>query len=64
MLNILQLYDTSFVRHAFMLVGPTGTGKSNIMRVFTNELTARSIKHAEIKGTDKETWTITRLNTR
>jgi dynein heavy chain len=62
--KILQLYDTSCVRHAFMLVGPTGTGKSNITRVLTSALTARSIKHAETKGTDKETWAITRLNPR
>jgi len=62
--KILQLYDTSCVRHAFMLVGPTGTGKSNITRVLTNALTSRSLKHFETKGTDKETWAITRLNPR
>lgn len=62
--KILQLYDTNCVRHAFMVVGPTGCGKSVIIRVLTAALTARSLKHFETKGTDKETWAITRLNTR
>jgi len=47
-----------------MLVGPTGTGKSNITKVLTSALTARSTEWAEKKGADKETWTITRLNPR
>jgi len=47
-----------------MLVGPTGTGKSNITKVLTAALTARSLANSEKKGTDKETWTITRLNPR
>jgi ABC-type hemin transport system ATPase subunit len=62
--KILQLYDTSCVRHAFMTVGPTGAGKSVIIKVLTNALTNRSLKWAETKGSEKETWSIQRLNTR
>jgi len=34
-MKIIQLYETSLVRHGFMLVGPTGSGKSMIMNVLT-----------------------------
>jgi len=47
-----------------MVVGPTGCGKSVIIRVLTAALTSRSLKWFETKGADKETWAITRLNTR
>lgn len=47
-----------------MLVGPTGTGKSRIIEVLSHALTMRSAKWAETKGTDKETWAVTRLNPR
>jgi len=38
-LKITQLYETSLVRHGFMLVGPTGVGKTTIMNVLTDALT-------------------------
>jgi len=38
-LKIIQLYETFLVRHGFMLVGPTGCGKSACMSVLTNALT-------------------------
>jgi dynein heavy chain len=38
MLKIIQLYETSRVRHGFMLVGPTLCGKSQIMKVLTTAM--------------------------
>ena len=36
MLKIIQLYETSLVRHGFMLVGPTLCGKTEIMTTLVN----------------------------
>ncbi|GAW80117.1 dynein heavy chain [Plasmodium gonderi] len=38
-LKILQLYETSLVRHGFMLVGNTLTGKTEILNILTSALT-------------------------
>ena len=59
--KILQLYDTNCVRHAMMLVGPTGSGKSTIINVLSGALTRQS--DLQSKG-DKEIWKIERLNPR
>ncbi len=37
-LKIIQVYENALVRHGFMLVGPTGTGKTTIMNVLTETL--------------------------
>lgn len=37
-LKIIQLYETSLVRHGFMLVGPTSSGKTTIMTILTESL--------------------------
>jgi len=37
-LKVIQLYETSLVRHGFMLVGPTLCGKSEIMGVLTGAI--------------------------
>ena len=50
--KIIQAYETSIVRHGFIIVGPTGTGKTTIMEVLTASLSEDS----EIK------WKIHRLN--
>jgi len=57
--KITQLYDTNCVRHSFMIVGPTGSGKSQIINALAGALT----RYSETKG-DKEIWKIERLNPR
>jgi dynein heavy chain len=37
-IKIIQLYETSMVRHGFMLVGSVGCGKTTIMNILTNAL--------------------------
>ena len=31
----IQLYETTVVRHGLMLVGPTGSGKTKVLRILT-----------------------------
>ena len=38
LLKIVQVYETSLVRHGFMLVGPTGVGKTTIINILTESL--------------------------
>ena len=38
-IKIIQLYETSLVRHGFMVVGTVGCGKTTIMDTLTNALT-------------------------
>jgi dynein heavy chain len=38
-LKIIQLYETSLVRHGFMMVGPTMCGKTEVMNTLTGCLT-------------------------
>jgi dynein heavy chain len=44
-LKIIQLYETSLVRHGFMLVGPTLCGKSEIMYILTTCMTEDGNQH-------------------
>ncbi|MCP4294570.1 MAG: hypothetical protein GY786_03090 [Proteobacteria bacterium] len=37
-LKIIQLYETSLVRHGFMLVGPTCSGKTTIVKTLIDAL--------------------------
>lgn len=38
-IKIIQLYETSLVRHGFMVVGTVGCGKTTIMNILTEALT-------------------------
>jgi len=40
MTKVLQLYDTTVVRHGLMIVGPTGAGKTQNYRVLSTAITA------------------------
>ena len=42
-IKIIQLYETSLVRHGFMVVGPVGSGKTTIMNTLTDALSSPSI---------------------
>jgi len=42
MLKVIQLYETSLVRHGFMLVGPTLCGKTRIMQLLTSAMSEDS----------------------
>jgi dynein heavy chain, axonemal len=60
-LKIIQLYETALVRHGYMLVGPTGSGKTTIMNVLTECLsqlgqTTRITKLNPKAITDKEMY--------
>ena len=43
--KIIQLYETSLVRHGFMVVGTAGSGKTTIMNCLTRALTELGLKH-------------------
>ena len=44
-LKIIQVYETSLVRHGFMLVGPTASGKSTIIKVLVKVLSENVVQH-------------------
>jgi len=46
--KVIQLYETSLVRHGFMLVGPTLCGKTEIASVLTNCLTNDGAPHKRV----------------
>jgi dynein heavy chain len=45
LLKVIQLYETSLVRHGFMLVGPTLCGKSEIAGILTTCMTEDNNAH-------------------
>jgi dynein heavy chain len=53
MLKLIQLYETSTVRHGFMVVGTAGCGKTTIFNVLTESL-------SNIEGNAK--YIITKMN--
>jgi dynein heavy chain len=53
MLKVIQLYETSLVRHGFMLVGPTLCGKTEIATVLTECMSNNGNPHRSIKMNPK-----------
>ncbi|CAK0855452.1 unnamed protein product [Prorocentrum cordatum] len=53
LLKVIQLYETSLVRHGFMLVGPTLCGKTEIATVLTDCMTGNNNPHRIIKMNPK-----------
>jgi len=48
MLKVIQLYETSLVRHGFMLVGPTLCGKTEIREILTTCLHNDGLAHKQV----------------
>jgi len=44
-IKIIQLYETSLVRHGFMTVGTVGSGKTTIINTLTEALTEQGQVH-------------------
>lgn len=55
--KIMQLYDTNCVRHAIMVVGPTGCGKSVIIETLKKSLTNKSKQYDYPNNPEEQlTW--------
>lgn len=52
-IKIIQLYETSIVRHGFMVVGPAGSGKTTIMNTLTDALSNNGLLHKITKMNPK-----------
>ena len=52
-IKIIQLYETSLVRHGFMVVGPVGSGKTTIMNTLTDALTVNGQPHKQTRMNPK-----------
>jgi dynein heavy chain len=51
--KIIQLYETSLVRHGLMMVGPAGSGKTMATRVLIDALTMTHEKHLLVRMNPK-----------
>lgn len=52
-LKIIQLYETSLVRHGLMTMGPTGSGKTMCTKVLLKSFTTMGLRHSELRMNPK-----------